>query len=156
MSQVEAARPLFIDTGAFFARFNERDEHHEWAVAIFEAIADGNLPYRPLYTSGYVLSELATLSQRKAGHSEAVEVLNRAAESPHIRVIHPAASAFDATREEFERYDDQGITFVDHLSAVLARERDVSHVFTFDGRDFRKFDAGFTLVPDDVEVPQHD
>ena len=153
MSEAEAARPLFIDTGAFFARFNERDEHHDRATAVFEAIGAGDLPYRPLYTSGYVLSELATLTLRKAGHSEAVEALERAAGSPNIRVIHPAASAFDATRAEFERYDDQRITFVDHLSVVLARERDVSHVFTFDGRDFRTFEAGFTLVPGDTDDP---
>lgn len=152
MSEVEAARPLFIDTGAFFARFNDRDEHHERATAVFEAIAAGDLPYRPLYTSGYVLSELATLALRRAGHSEAVEALSRAAGSEHVTVIHPVASAFDATRAAFERYGDPRITFVDHLSAVLARERDVAHVFTFDGRDFRKFEAEFTLVPDDIET----
>jgi predicted nucleic acid-binding protein len=152
----EPARPLFIDTGAFFARFNDRDDEHDRATAVFEAIKADDLPYRPLYTSGYVLSELATLTLRKAGHAEAVEALDRVADSPNVTVIHPAGSTFTATRREFERYDDQRISFVDHSSAVLTRERDVEHVFTFDERDFRTFGDGFTLVPADIEVPGTD
>lgn len=50
------ANPLFIDTGAFFARFNDQDDHHQQATAFFDAISSGEVAYRPLYTSGYVLS----------------------------------------------------------------------------------------------------
>lgn len=146
-----AVRPLFIDTGAFFARFNDRDTEHERATAVFEAIGAGDLAYRPLYTSGYVLSELATLTLRKAGHAAAVEALNRVADSPNVTVLHPDAVAFADTREEFGQYDDHRISFVDHTTGVLARERSIEHVFTFDEGDFRTL--GFTVVPSDTGEP---
>jgi predicted nucleic acid-binding protein len=142
-----AAQPLFIDTGAFFARFNDQDDHHQQAKTVFNAIRTGELAYRPLYTSGYVLSELATLTLRKDTHAGAVEALNRVADSPNITVIHPNATAFAAIRHEFEQYSDHQISFVDQSTAVLARERDITHVFAFD-RDFATL--GLTRVPSDT------
>lgn len=145
----QPARPLFIDTGAFFARFNERDENYERATAVFRAIAEKRLAYRPLYTSGYVLSELATLTLRKSGHDAAVEALRRATASG-IRVLHPDEGTFKDTRVEFARYDDQQISFVDHMTGILSLYYDVEHVFAFDS-DFRTL--GFTVVPEDTGEP---
>jgi predicted nucleic acid-binding protein len=64
-------------------------------------------------------------------------------------VIPLGRAAFDATADRFTTYDDQEISFVDHSTAVLADERDVSHVFAFDG-DFRTL--GFTVVPEDTAI----
>ena len=149
-SDAQAARPLFIDTGAFFAHFNEKDNDHERASAVFEAIGSGSLPYRPLYTSGYVLSELATLTRRKQGHAAAVEALDRA-DAPGVTVLHPGAATFADTRQTFAQYDDQQISFVDHTSGVLARQNDVERIFAFDENDFRTL--GFTVVPEDTGEP---
>lgn len=147
MSDRGAAHPLFIDTGAFFARFNDQDDHHQQATAIFDATSSGTVAYQPLYTSGYVLSELATLTLRKDTHAGAVEALDRIADSPNITILHPDASAFAAIRDEFERYSDHHISFVDHSTAVLARDRDINRIFAFDS-DFRTL--GFTVVPEDT------
>ncbi|WP_435181468.1 type II toxin-antitoxin system VapC family toxin [Halorussus sp. AFM4] len=146
----QAARPLFIDTGAFFARGYERAEHHDRARAVFDAIQAGDLPYRPLYTSRSVLSELATLMQRKVGHAEAVETLNKIRYSESFNILPVDKPAFTAACDEFVQYDDQQISFVDHTNSVLAESRDIDHVFAFDG-DFRTL--GFTLVPEDIEEP---
>ena len=54
-------KPLFVDAGVFYARSVATAQRHEWATAGFEAIGDGAVPYRPLYTSTDVLDELATL-----------------------------------------------------------------------------------------------
>ncbi|EMA54866.1 type II toxin-antitoxin system VapC family toxin, partial [Halococcus thailandensis] len=67
--------PLFIDTGAFFAYYNERDEHHETARAVFQAIRVGDLAYSPLYTTRFVLAELATLLLYKVDHATATQAL---------------------------------------------------------------------------------
>lgn len=147
MSKADGARPLFIDTGAFFAAFNAADTRHSRAMAILKAIRTGELPYRPLYTTGYVLSELATLTLRKKGHGAAVHAIERAADPSNITVLHPDAATFAAAREEFARYDDQQISFVDHITGVLAAERDIERVFAFD-TDFRTL--GFTIVPADT------
>ncbi|MFB6193788.1 MAG: type II toxin-antitoxin system VapC family toxin [Halobaculum sp.] len=142
-------RPLFLDTSGLYAHFVDNAPRHDRARAAMEAIHDGELRYRPLYTSGYVLGELATLTLRNVGHGPAVEAVRRVQESSGIVVVHPDASAFDDARRSFARFEDQQISFVDHLSGRLADERGVEHVFGFDD-DFRTL--GFGLVPDDTGV----
>lgn len=142
--------PLLIDTGAFYARYDESASRHERATAVFDAIASGEVQYRPLYTTTHVLAELATLLMRKRGHMAAVRGLTRLRESAAFTVIQPTEDEFDNACAQFERYDDQDITLVDHLTAVVADERDTDHIFAFDS-DFRTL--GCTLVPEDVRIP---
>lgn len=146
MSQLPV--PLFIDTGAFFARFNERSYQHERAQAVFQGIKSRQLEYAPLYTSRYVLSELATLMCRKVGHGPAVTALETIRRAASFNVLPVGADVFDRTCEQFAQFDDQSISFVDHSSGVLADAHDVNHVFTFDPDDFRVL--GFVAVPDDT------
>lgn len=138
--------PLFIDTGAFYARADADDDHHREASRLFEAIRSGAAAYRPLYTSQSVLSEFATLALYKLGHDVAVRMLNGIRDSDSFNVIPVGRATFAAAASEFETYDDQRISFVDHTSGVIAAERDVEHVFGFDG-DFRTL--GFRLVPEE-------
>ncbi|MFB6152421.1 MAG: type II toxin-antitoxin system VapC family toxin [Haloarculaceae archaeon] len=142
-----SATPLFVDTSAFYARFVDNAPRHEAARAVFDGIGDGDLPYRPLVTSGYVLAELATLLLRKASHAVAADALDRVRASSVVTVVHPEESAFVETVRSFDRFDDQEISFVDHSTAVLAGRRGIDRVFTFDD-DFRVFDLA--LVPGDT------
>ncbi|WP_276282881.1 type II toxin-antitoxin system VapC family toxin [Halorussus caseinilyticus] len=144
---VQGATPLFIDTGAFFAWAYEQAERHDRARDVFDAIAAGDLPYRPLYTSRSVLSELTTLILRKVGHAEAVETLETIRGSESFNILPVDKPAFNAACDEFAQYDDHQISFVDHTSSVLAGSRDINHIFAFDS-DFRTL--GFTLVPEDA------
>lgn len=141
------AQPVFVDTGAFYAWFKPDDNHHDRAKAVFEGIRSGDLPYRPVLTSRYVLSELATLTLYHVGHSEAVEAFDTIRESETVSVLPTDEALFTAAREQFEQYDDTEISFVDHLSGVLARAYDVERVFAFDS-DFRTL--GFTVIPQDT------
>lgn len=147
----EGARPLFIDTGAFYARADEDDQHHEQAKGVFDAIRRGDLPYRPLYTSQAVLSELATLTLYRKNHREATRLLTDIRDSRSFNVLTVDQPTFSGAAAQFAQYDDQVISFVDHTSAVLANERDIEHVFAFDS-DFRTL--SLTRVPIDTgEVP---
>jgi predicted nucleic acid-binding protein len=139
--------PLFVDTGAFYARADEDDRHHETATRLFDGIRSGDVPYRPVFTSQSVLAELATLALYKLGHSGAVRALNAVRTSESINVVPVGNATFETAAEQFETHDDQDISFVDHTTSVLAAERDVEHVFAFDG-DVRTL--GFTVVPEDV------
>ena len=141
------AQPLFVDTGAFYAGLKPDDDDHEAARAVFERIRSGDLPYRPVYTSRYVLSELATLTLYNVGHSEAVEALATIRGSDTFNILSVDEPTFTATCDQLAQYDDQEISFVDHLGGVLAREHDVDRVFAFDS-DFRTL--GFTVVPEDT------
>lgn len=143
--------PLFVDTGAFFAHFVENSPRHEHARAVMDAIQTGDLHFRPLYTTGYVLSELTTLILRKKSHEKALNALNRIRGSPAMTILHPDESQFELICDEFERYDDQRISFVDHATGSLATEFETEHIFAFDS-DFRTL--GFSLVPDDISLPE--
>lgn len=143
--------PLFVDTSAFYARFQPNDAHHQEAEAVFAAIRGGTLSYRPLYTSRFVLAELSRLLLYYGGHPAAARALSAIRDSGSFAVVNPDAGTFDDACEEFDRYDDQEITLTDHLSATIARDRDVEHVFTYDETDFHTLE--FTVVPEDVDVP---
>lgn len=141
------AKPLFVDTGAFYARFVATAQRHERATAVFESIGDGTVPYRPLYTSTYVLDELATLVLSHRDHGAATEAIERVRQSP-TTVVHPNETEFDAACDQFTRYEDHEISFTDHMSGLLAERRGIDHVFTFDSDHFRTL--GFVVVPADT------
>lgn len=141
-------QPLFIDTGGFYAHVDDDDTHHEQATAVFEAIAAGE--YGPVFTSRYVLAELATLVLYNVSHRKAVTAFNEIRDSATINLLPVDPDTFDEAREQFEQYDDHEISFIDHLGGVLAANHDIIHVFAFDG-DFATL--GFTRVPVDTEIP---
>jgi predicted nucleic acid-binding protein len=144
------ATPIFVDTGAFYARADADDSHHEDAIRLFDGIRSGDLPYRPIYTSQAVLSEFATLALYKLGHDTATRALTAIRQSDSINVLPVGEPAFETAAAQFADYDDQQISFVDLTTSVLADERGVEHVFAFD-TDFRTL--GFSLVPADLNLP---
>lgn len=141
-------RALFIDTGGFYARVDDDDANHEQATAVFEAIATGE--YGPVFTSRYVLAELTTLILYKLSHREAVTALTEIRESDTINLLPVDSDTFTQTFEQFEQYDDQEISFIDHLGSVLAANHGIDYVFAFDG-DFATL--GFNRVPVDTGTP---
>ncbi|MFW6437023.1 MAG: type II toxin-antitoxin system VapC family toxin [Halococcoides sp.] len=140
----EGPTKLFLDTSALFAYFHPNTDEHRQATAFLEAVGDNEIPYRPLYTSTYVVDELATLLLSKGTHELATVALERTLDSEHVSVIPESETEFSAARTAFERYDDHAISFTDHLCAVQMRERDIDHVFAYD-RDFRTL--GFEQLP---------
>lgn len=144
------ASPIFVDTGAFYARADEDDKHHQDAVRVFEGIRNGEIAYRPIFTSQAIVSEFATLALYKLGHGDSVRALRAIRDSQSINVVPVGKPAFETAAEQFENYDDQEISFVDHTTSFLADERGVEHLFAFDS-DFRTL--GFSLVPEDTNIP---
>lgn len=147
MSQPDTAVPLFVDTNALVAAFNEDDERYDAATAVLEGLRTGELPYGPVFTSRYVLAETATTILVGVGHREAVDALTTVRSSATFNVLDVDADLFDRAAAQFEQYDDQTISFVDHLNGVLADEYDIEHIFAFDA-DFATL--GLTRVPVDT------
>jgi len=129
--------------------FGEDDVNHDAANAVFDGMKAGE--YGLVFTSQYVLSELATLTTRKVNHKTAVDVLQTIRRSESFTILSVGEGVFAAACDEFERFDDQQISFVDHTSAVLAREYEIEHIFAFD-RDFTTL--GLTRVPADIHFPE--
>ncbi|GAA0242381.1 type II toxin-antitoxin system VapC family toxin [Haladaptatus pallidirubidus] len=147
----EQPQPLFIDTGAFFAWVNTRAGRHETAQSVFDALRCEAIPYQPLFTSRYVLSELVTLTSRKVNHKITADALQTIRRSESFNILPVGEGVFAAACDEFERYDDQQISFIDHTSTVLAHEYDIEHIFTFD-RGFTTL--GLTCGPADIHFSE--
>ena len=139
--------PLFIDTGGFYAAYVEDDTNHVQADAVFEAIR-ATERYGPIFTSRYVLAELATLVLYRKTHQHAVSALEEIRASETVNVLPVTEATFNAAYDQFVQFDDQEIAFFDHLGGAVAREYDIEHVFTFDPDDFHTL--GFTVVPTDT------
>jgi len=67
--------------------------------------------------------------------------------SSTFNILEVNEQLFERTAEQFAAYDDQQISFVDHLNAVLSDEFDIEHIFAFE-EDFNTL--GLTRVPVDT------
>ena len=139
--------PAIVEAGMFFAYYYQPAEQHTRARETLDSIVNGDLSFGPLFTTQAVLSELATLLLRKSTHNEAVRAVTEIRNSESFNHLVVDRITFDTALEQFEQYDDQTISFVDHTTAVLATERDIDHVLGFD-KDFQTL--GFTRVPVDT------
>jgi len=132
---------IFIDAGAFLARYVKGDQHHQQAVGYWDRL---RATRERLFTSNLVLSETFTLLSRRAGNEFAVERARHVYASSAMTVLRPTQENEVAALELLTKYADQGMSFCDCVSFVLMRRNRLRRVFAFDAH----FDlAGFTRVP---------
>jgi hypothetical protein len=132
---------IFIDAGAFIARYSVADEHHRAAVSAWKQLA---VSTEPLLTSNLVIAESFTLLARRGSYRLAAEQARLVLASRGLRILRPDAEADAAALDEFERFADQRVSFADCVSFVLMRRHRVKKAFTFD-RHFTL--AGFARWP---------
>jgi predicted nucleic acid-binding protein len=128
---------IFVDTGAWVARFSRRDQYQRRAIDLWAKLKESNAR---IVTSDSVFAETITLVGRKIGAAAAVEA---------GRFLHywSALTVLRATREDetaalalLAKFGDQSVGFVDCLSFALMRRHGITTAFTFD----RHFElAGF-------------
>lgn len=132
---------IFIDAGAFIARYVEKDQFHSKALACWAVLEKSA---EKLVTSNYVLDETATALGRRAGNVFAANRLKNIYASQAFQIWRPDKDDELRAIELFAKFADQGVSFTDCISFVLMTTRHVHRVFTFD----RHLDSGgFTRVP---------
>lgn len=133
---------IFIDTGAFLARYVAEDRLHAQAVAGWDKLARERAA---AFTSSLVLSETFTLLARRAGHAFAAERARHILDSGALTVLRPNERQDREALVFFEKFADQGVSFADCASFALMRHHRIKRAFAFD-RHFAM--AGFDLWPD--------
>lgn len=118
---------LFIDTGAWFARYSQNDAHHPRATETWPMLSQFHL-----YTSSMVMVELARLVQRFRGSEAAAQRVRRIYDSPRLTILRPIRKHELQALDEMERFADTGLGYVDALSFGLMREHGITRAFTFD------------------------
>lgn len=120
---------IFLDTGAFIARYIERDQHHFVALKCWQTL---ETKATTLYTSNFVLDETFTLLSRWTEGAFASKIANNIYRSSVLTILRPDLDDELEALRLFEKYADQKVSFTDCISSVLMRKKSLSHIFTFD------------------------
>ena len=132
---------IFVDTGAFIARYVRRDSHHTRARRVWTEIEKLR---NACFTSNFVLDETFTLLGRQTSYSFAAERARALLGSKALTILRPDAEDELAALDLFARFADQNVSFTDCTSFALMRRHRLSRAFTFD-RHFVA--AGFQVLP---------
>lgn len=130
---------IFVDTGAWFARYVTHDVDHAAAVAWFANPSDR------IVTTDYVVDELLTLLKQR-GHANIAFTVGAsliAGAACHLEHVQPA----DIERAwiTFSTFRDKGWSFTDCTGRAVMERLQIKTACTFD-HHFREF-GNLTLVP---------
>ncbi len=132
---------IFIDTGAFLARYLARGQYHQDAVAAWRMLEAST---ERCFTSNFVLDETLTLLARRASYKFAAERGRNLLTSEALEVLRPNDDDELRALEHFEKLADQQISFTDCVSFALMKKERICQAFSFD-QHFAY--AGFELWP---------
>jgi len=77
---------IFVDTGAFFARYDGRDSRHQVAVAYWQGLSRRG---EPIATSNFVVNEVVTLLARRTSYSFAAARAKEIYSSDECEILRP-------------------------------------------------------------------
>lgn len=120
---------VFLDTGAFIARFIQNDQYHQQAIKSWELLQKEDTK---CVTSNFVLDETFTLLGRRAGYQFAHGRALNIYASRSLSIIRPDLNDEMNALNYFKKYADQTISFTDCISFALMDRIKIKRVFTFD------------------------
>jgi uncharacterized protein len=132
---------IFIDSGAFLARYIERDQYHDRTTDHWQTLQTDR---RRCFTSSFVLDETITLLARRTTYEFAAERARNLYGSQELSILRPDADDEEAALDLFEKYADQSVSFTDCVSFALMDRHNIRAAFSFD-HHFRI--AGFDVEP---------
>jgi predicted nucleic acid-binding protein len=132
---------IFIDTGAFIARYVERDQHHSEATSFWNELAASGVQ---CVTSNFVICETLTLLARRTTYDFAARKGLDLYSSKVLRILRSNASDEIDALSWFHKFADQGVSFTDCTSISIMKREQIQEVFAFD-RHFSL--AGIRLRP---------
>lgn len=124
-------RGVFVDTGAWKAWIDKKDEDHVQVRTQFERCRSER---RRLETSDYVISETLTLLKLRPGlgHRIAVQFGTMVQESEVTHIHFISSDIFQKTWEIFKKYSDKQFSFVDCSSFAWMENRGLKIALTLD------------------------
>lgn len=127
------ARRVFVDSSGWYALLDAGDASHARAVALVRRLVTANVP---LITSDYVVDESATLLKARVGSRLALKLFDYLDQATTVELEWIGSERFERARTLFTKLSDQGHSFTDCTSLVVASERKILEVVTTD-RHFR-------------------
>ena len=133
-------RQLFVDTSAYFALSDRRDENHEAAVRIIHQLVRERAG---LLTTNYIVAETHTLLLNRIGYKTALQVIEELYKS-QTRIYRVREAEERKALEIIRKYTDKEFSLVDAMSFATMERLHLTHVFAFD-HHFAQY--GFSLLP---------
>lgn len=131
---------IFVDTGAFLARYLASDAHHKRALRLWKKV---ELSGVRLVTSNHVIDETLTLLGRRASYDFAADRGQELYQSRALAILRTVEEEELLGLELFRKFADQEVSFTDCISFTLMRKAGIGTAFSFD-RHFAL--AGFKLL----------
>ena len=123
---------IFVDSGAWIALLNRRDQHHDDAAAILNNLVQQNVQ---LLTTDYVIDETVTWLRYRVNHAIAVQFLDLIKSSRATSVLDLVAIdriLFQEAEQLFRQYDTAKLSFTDCTSFAVCQQYNISEAFAFD------------------------
>lgn len=128
---------VFIDTSAWIALFNKKDQFHDVAVEIIKTLERDELA-----TSDFVLGEFLGAGKRALSHTALIK-----SGKIILRLVDFLAVDKEVRKESLKKWGDsfsKAVSFVDWSNFVLMNQHGIDKIFAFD-EDFLKM--GLKVVP---------
>ncbi len=123
---------IFVDSGAWIALFNARDQHHTDARVIYSELGQQQTK---ILTTDYVIDESVTRLRYDAGFPAAdsfLETIERAEGTNDLVVARIDGSAFEQAKRLFRQYSSEKLSYTDCTSFVMCQTYGISDAFAFD------------------------
>ncbi|MEA2081124.1 MAG: PIN domain-containing protein [Elusimicrobiota bacterium] len=134
------ATKIFVDTSAFVALFDKKDQYHLKATDYFMSLDSGAAQ---LHTSNYIIDETITRIRIKNGHKFALKFGKYFFMSKIFQTHYIDREVEKSAFEFFKKYSDKKLSFTDVTSFALMKKLNIRKAFTFDD-DFKK--VGLEIV----------
>jgi predicted nucleic acid-binding protein len=131
---------VFVDTSAFIALLDPRDDCHVQAVHVEQSLSGRAAR---LITTNFVLDETYTGLRGKIQHSAILRFRDLVRQSRRLSVIRITEALEDQAWKIFARYGDKDFSFTDCTSFAVMQQLGITTAFAFD-EHFEQF--GFTRV----------
>lgn len=131
---------IFIDTGAFIAKYLTADQYHAKSVEIWSEL---EAKKAKIITSNFILDETFTLLARQANYDFSAKIARIIYHSSVIKILRPTHDTELRALALFDKFSDQKVSFTDCVSFQLMKEHRIKTTFSFD----RHFEwAGFGML----------
>jgi predicted nucleic acid-binding protein len=133
---------IFVDTSAWLALADAKDENHDAARQFEAKLRKGD--HGKLVTSDYILDETITIVRDRAGIAKARDLSRTLLDSPNVHLLWVGEHQFRESLELLFSHQYKHWSLTDCTSFVLMRGMEIGIAFTFDS-DFGQ--AGFSALP---------
>lgn len=119
---------VLVDTSAFYALTDPRDDDHTPAVRIHDRLTEER--WR-LFTTNFILAETHALLLARLDRAVALRVLQELDQSP-TTIVRVSLTDERRARAILTQYDDKAFTLTDAISFAVMERLRITHAFAFD------------------------